>query len=218
MLYPDANGESISQLHARARRVLDLIAQRCEELGVKRVLICSHAATIIAMGKSAAQRRHRRKKGPSSSEQVRRPLAKEAASSERMRVWTDASSVCGRGILLVSSDVSAVGSLGSRTVSHGGVSFAVVGCRGLVGRGGIFLALVEVGAHDVVNVWGVLGCLGTVGCAEGKLVGAHKVVPLLDLDVLSLATGDVVGENKTALGFPVPSAPCGSSSPPSSRA
>jgi transcription factor C subunit 7 len=51
MLYPDANGESISQLHARARRVLDLIAQRCEELGVKRVLICSHAATIIAMGR-----------------------------------------------------------------------------------------------------------------------------------------------------------------------
>lgn len=51
MLYPDSNGESIAELHARARRVLDLIQQRCEELGVSRVLICSHAATIIAMGR-----------------------------------------------------------------------------------------------------------------------------------------------------------------------
>ncbi len=41
LLYPDSNGESISELHARARRILDLIQQRCEELGVTRVLICS---------------------------------------------------------------------------------------------------------------------------------------------------------------------------------
>lgn len=51
LLYPDSNGESISQLHARARKVLDLIQQRCESLGIQRVLICSHAATIIAMGR-----------------------------------------------------------------------------------------------------------------------------------------------------------------------
>ncbi|PWY98984.1 phosphoglycerate mutase-like protein [Testicularia cyperi] len=52
MLYPDTNGESISELHARARNVLDLIQTRCDQLGVKRVLICSHAATIIAMGRA----------------------------------------------------------------------------------------------------------------------------------------------------------------------
>ena len=51
LLYPDNSGETISQLHARARRVLDLIQQRCHQLGVSRVLICSHAATIIAMGR-----------------------------------------------------------------------------------------------------------------------------------------------------------------------
>lgn len=51
LLYPDAKGESISQLHARARRVLDLIQQRCHHLGLSRVLLCSHAATIIAMGR-----------------------------------------------------------------------------------------------------------------------------------------------------------------------
>lgn len=51
LLYPDPNGESISQLHARARRILHLIQQRCHQLGITRVLICSHAATIIAMGR-----------------------------------------------------------------------------------------------------------------------------------------------------------------------
>ncbi|SPO23739.1 related to TFIIIC subunit, 55 kDa (transcription initiation factor) [Ustilago trichophora] len=51
LLYPDNNGESISELHARARRILSLIQERCEQLGVTRVLICSHAATIIAMGR-----------------------------------------------------------------------------------------------------------------------------------------------------------------------
>lgn len=51
MLYPSRDGETISELHARARRVLDLIQQRCGQLGLKRVLICSHAATIIAMGR-----------------------------------------------------------------------------------------------------------------------------------------------------------------------
>ncbi|CDU26365.1 related to TFIIIC subunit, 55 kDa (transcription initiation factor) [Sporisorium scitamineum] len=51
LLYPENGGESISQLHARARRILDLIQQRCDQLGVTRVLICSHAAIIIAMGR-----------------------------------------------------------------------------------------------------------------------------------------------------------------------
>ncbi|SPO24441.1 related to TFIIIC subunit, 55 kDa (transcription initiation factor) [Ustilago trichophora] len=51
LLYPDNNGESISELHVRARRILSLIQERCEQLGVTRVLICSHAATIIAMGR-----------------------------------------------------------------------------------------------------------------------------------------------------------------------
>ncbi|EPQ29525.1 uncharacterized protein PFL1_02744 [Pseudozyma flocculosa PF-1] len=51
LLYPPVEGETIPQLHARARRILELIQQRCAELGVERVLLCSHAATLIAMGR-----------------------------------------------------------------------------------------------------------------------------------------------------------------------
>lgn len=51
LLYPNTQGESVSELHARARKALELIESRCTQLGVKRVLICSHAATIIAMGR-----------------------------------------------------------------------------------------------------------------------------------------------------------------------
>ncbi|KAF6767524.1 Histidine phosphatase superfamily, clade-1 [Kalmanozyma brasiliensis GHG001] len=51
LLHPDPAGETISQLHARARTVLDRIQTRCAELGISRVLLCSHAATIIAMGR-----------------------------------------------------------------------------------------------------------------------------------------------------------------------
>lgn len=51
LLYPNAEGESISQLHARARQILSLIQERCEQLNITRVLLCSHAATIIAMGR-----------------------------------------------------------------------------------------------------------------------------------------------------------------------
>ncbi|SNX83780.1 related to TFIIIC subunit, 55 kDa (transcription initiation factor) [Melanopsichium pennsylvanicum] len=51
LLVPNNNGETISELHARAKQVLEFIEQRCEQLGVTRVLLCSHAATIIAMGR-----------------------------------------------------------------------------------------------------------------------------------------------------------------------
>ncbi|KAN0065694.1 hypothetical protein ACQY0O_000824 [Thecaphora frezii] len=55
LLYPDSLGEDIPQLHARARRVLSLIQQRCHQLGVERVLLCSHAATLIALGRVLLQ-------------------------------------------------------------------------------------------------------------------------------------------------------------------
>lgn len=51
LVYPLRTGESIQQLHSRARRVLGLIEERCQELGISRVLLVSHAATIIAMGR-----------------------------------------------------------------------------------------------------------------------------------------------------------------------
>lgn len=52
LAYPMRRGESIQELHTRARRVLELIEARCKELGVQRVLVVSHAATIIAMGRA----------------------------------------------------------------------------------------------------------------------------------------------------------------------
>lgn len=51
LAYPSRQGESIEELHERARGVLKLIEKRCEEKGWKRVLLVSHAATIIALGR-----------------------------------------------------------------------------------------------------------------------------------------------------------------------
>lgn len=52
LAFPLRRGETIRELHTRARRVLELIEGRCRELGVQRVLLVSHAATIIAMGRA----------------------------------------------------------------------------------------------------------------------------------------------------------------------
>lgn len=48
---PARTGETIAQLHERVALTLDAIIQRCDDMGVRAVLLCSHAATIIAMGR-----------------------------------------------------------------------------------------------------------------------------------------------------------------------
>lgn len=48
---PSRKGETIAQLHERVALTLDAIIRRCDESGVRAVLLCSHAATIIAIGR-----------------------------------------------------------------------------------------------------------------------------------------------------------------------
>lgn len=52
LLYASPRGESTEQLYTRLKRVFRLIEARCEVLGVKRILICCHAAPIIALGRA----------------------------------------------------------------------------------------------------------------------------------------------------------------------
>lgn len=51
LVYPLRSGESIRGIHTRTRRVAELIEKRCRSLGVTRVLLVSHAATVIAFGR-----------------------------------------------------------------------------------------------------------------------------------------------------------------------
>lgn len=48
---PSRNGESIAQLHDRVALTMDALVKRCDEAGVRAVLLCSHAATVIALGR-----------------------------------------------------------------------------------------------------------------------------------------------------------------------
>ncbi|CAD6889634.1 unnamed protein product [Tilletia controversa] len=54
VLYAHPEGEDVPELHARAAQVLRRIERQCELLfpEVRRVLLVSHAATIIAMGRA----------------------------------------------------------------------------------------------------------------------------------------------------------------------
>ncbi|KAL9936861.1 hypothetical protein V8E36_004096 [Tilletia maclaganii] len=58
VLYPSVNGEDVNELHDRARLLLRRIERQCEILfpDVKRVLLVSHAATIIAIGRVLVHR------------------------------------------------------------------------------------------------------------------------------------------------------------------
>lgn len=48
---PSRMGESIAQLHDRVALAMDALIKQCDEAGVRAVLLCSHAATIIALGR-----------------------------------------------------------------------------------------------------------------------------------------------------------------------
>lgn len=48
---PSRMGESITQLHDRVASTMDALIKQCDEAGVRAVLLCSHAATVIALGR-----------------------------------------------------------------------------------------------------------------------------------------------------------------------
>lgn len=48
---PRLHGESMAQLHARVAATLDHIVRQCDAEGVRSIVLCSHAATIIALGR-----------------------------------------------------------------------------------------------------------------------------------------------------------------------
>lgn len=48
---PSRMGESIAQLHDRVALTMDALIKQCDEAGVRAVLLCSHAATAIALGR-----------------------------------------------------------------------------------------------------------------------------------------------------------------------
>ena len=51
-IVPRRHGETMAQLHARVAAVLEHIIQECDQDGVRAIVICSHAAPIIAMGRA----------------------------------------------------------------------------------------------------------------------------------------------------------------------
>lgn len=52
LLYASPWGETPEQLYTRVKRVFHLLETRCEQRGIQRILICCHAAPIIALGRA----------------------------------------------------------------------------------------------------------------------------------------------------------------------
>ncbi|KAK7203223.1 histidine phosphatase superfamily [Myxozyma melibiosi] len=52
MIVPSSNGETKDELHARAAEALRQIIERANKDGIRALLICSHAATLIAIGRA----------------------------------------------------------------------------------------------------------------------------------------------------------------------
>ncbi|KAI1144488.1 phosphoglycerate mutase-like protein [Hypoxylon sp. FL0543] len=50
-LAPPRNGESLSQLHDRVAKVIESIIRRSDQDGHKAILVCTHAAVVIALGR-----------------------------------------------------------------------------------------------------------------------------------------------------------------------
>ncbi|KAK4123745.1 phosphoglycerate mutase-like protein [Parathielavia appendiculata] len=48
---PNRMGESIDELHARVAATLEALIAQCDRDGVRSILLCSHAAVIIALGR-----------------------------------------------------------------------------------------------------------------------------------------------------------------------
>lgn len=50
-IVPSTNGESIQELHDRCAYALHKIIERCDKEGVEAICICTHAASLIAIGR-----------------------------------------------------------------------------------------------------------------------------------------------------------------------
>ncbi|KAK0722730.1 histidine phosphatase superfamily [Lasiosphaeria miniovina] len=50
-LVPTRTGESIAELHDRVAATMDALVANCDREGVRAVLLCSHAAVVIALGR-----------------------------------------------------------------------------------------------------------------------------------------------------------------------
>lgn len=55
-IVPSVNGESIADLHDRIAYALHQIIKRSDAEGVKAIIICSHAASILAIGRALTGR------------------------------------------------------------------------------------------------------------------------------------------------------------------
>lgn len=51
-IIPDTKGESISDLHDRTAYALHRIVEDCDRQGVRAIVICTHAATLYAVGRA----------------------------------------------------------------------------------------------------------------------------------------------------------------------
>lgn len=51
LVKPEPKGESLLELYSRVSRALKAVIKQCDEEGVKSIVICSHAAAIVAMGR-----------------------------------------------------------------------------------------------------------------------------------------------------------------------
>jgi transcription factor C subunit 7 len=55
-IVPSTKGETIGDLHNRTAYALHRIIQQCDEEGVKAIIICTHAATLYAIGRALTGR------------------------------------------------------------------------------------------------------------------------------------------------------------------
>ncbi len=56
VIIPSTNGETISDLHDRTAYALTRVVEQCDEEGVKAIVICTHAATLFAIGRALTGR------------------------------------------------------------------------------------------------------------------------------------------------------------------
>jgi transcription factor C subunit 7 len=56
VIKPSVNGETISELHDRTAYALHRLIEKSDQEGVKAICICTHAATLIAVGRALTGR------------------------------------------------------------------------------------------------------------------------------------------------------------------
>jgi transcription factor C subunit 7 len=56
VIRPSVNGEGIDDLHNRVAYALHRVIEQCDQEGVKAIVICTHGATLIAVGRALVGR------------------------------------------------------------------------------------------------------------------------------------------------------------------